>query len=172
MNGPETFAFRLSLFPVRLAVPFVLFGLCGGRAAAASTAPSKETNVERVYRTAPRDDAASSAAFHSILAVIRHPRCMNCHSKGDFPRQGDDGHPHAMNVRRGPEGLGVTAQKCGTCHQTENVTGPHRPPGAPTWHLPPASMPMIWQGLTDRQICEQIKDPNRPAAEAAGSWTI
>src|ERR1700730_1112470 len=45
-----------------------------------------------------------------------------------------------------------------TGHQTENVAGPHRPPGAPTWHLPPASTPMIGQGLTARQIREQIKD--------------
>jgi len=34
----------------------------------------------------------------------------------------------------------------------------HLPPGAPNWSLPPASTPMIWQGLTDAQICESIKD--------------
>jgi hypothetical protein len=35
------------------------------------------------------------------------------------------------------------------------------PPGAPNWGLPPRNMPMIWEGLTDRQLCEQLKDPKR-----------
>lgn len=105
--------------------------------------------------------AASVDAFTALAKVLRHPRCMNCHSKGDFPRQGDDGHQHIMNVRRGPKGMGVTAQKCGTCHQEQNVAGKNMPPGAPNWHLPPPDMPMIWQGLTDGQICAQLKDPKR-----------
>jgi hypothetical protein len=111
--------------------------------------------------TAATDSATSVAAFQSIVAVLRHPRCLNCHSTGDFPRQGDDGHPHAMDVRRGPDGKGVTAEKCGTCHQDHNLGEEHLPPGAPNWHLPPAGTPMIWQGLSDRQICEQLKDPAR-----------
>ena len=97
--------------------------------------------------------------FTALVSVLRHPRCMNCHSRGDFPRQGDDGHPHTMNVQRGPDGRGVTAQKCSTCHQEHNLAGPHMPPGAPNWSLPPADTPMIWQGLTDAQICRSIKDP-------------
>lgn len=86
---------------------------------------------------------------------------MNCHSEGDFPRQGDDGHRHMMNVRRGPEGHGATAEKCSTCHQDHNLAGAHLPPGAPNWGLPPASTPMVWQGLTDAQICQSIKDPQQ-----------
>jgi hypothetical protein len=99
------------------------------------------------------------ALFTAFVSVLRHPRCMNCHSRGDFPRQGDDGHQHDMNVRRGPGGHGVTAQKCSNCHQDHNLTGAHMPPGAPHWGLPPPNMPMIWQGLTDAQICRSIKDP-------------
>ena len=99
--------------------------------------------------------------FEAFAPVLRHPRCMNCHSKGDFPRQGDDGHRHAMNVRRGSDGHGVTAERCTTCHQDHNLAGLHMPPGAPHWGLPPASMPMIWQGLTDAQLCESLKDPKQ-----------
>ena len=33
------------------------------------------------------------------------------------------------------------------------------PPGAPGWHLPTASEPMIWEGLNDRQLCELFKNP-------------
>ena len=98
------------------------------------------------------------ALFTAFVSVLRHPRCMNCHSQGDFPRQGDDGHQHTMNVRRGTSGHGVTAEKCSTCHQDHNLDGAHLPPGAPNWGLPPASTPMIWQGLTDGQICQSIKD--------------
>ena len=93
--------------------------------------------------------AGDGALFTAFVPVLRHPRCMNCHSQGDFPRQGDDGHPHTMNVRRGPAGMGVTAEKCSTCHQDHNLVGAHLPPGSPGWHLPPPNMPMIWQGLGD-----------------------
>ena len=54
---------------------------------------------------------SDEALFLEFVSVLRHPRCMNCHSRGDFPRQGNDSHPHTMNVRRGPEGHGVTAEK-------------------------------------------------------------
>ena len=108
-----------------------------------------------------RDDARAQAAFESIMPVLRHPRCFNCHANGDFPRQGDDNHQHVQNVRRGPTGEGVTAQKCATCHQTENVAGLNMPPGAPSWHLPPPNMPMIWEGKTSGQICLQLKDPKQ-----------
>ena len=108
-----------------------------------------------------RDDARAREAFLSIVPVLKHPRCLNCHANGDFPRQGDDSHPHAQNVKRGPLGQGVTSQKCSTCHQTENIAGLNMPPGAPNWHLPPPSMPMIWEGKTPAQICAQIKDPKQ-----------
>ena len=108
-----------------------------------------------------RDDARAQAAFESIMPVLRHPRCFNCHANGDFPRQGDDNHQHAQNVRRGPTGQGVTAEKCSTCHQAENVAGLNMPPGAPSWHLPPPNMPMIWEGKTSGQICLQLKDPKQ-----------
>ena len=113
-------------------------------------------------KNAPAPPAKSDGKlFTAFVPVLRHPRCMNCHSQGDFPRQGDDGHPHTMNVRRGPGGHGVTAEKCSTCHQDHNLAGSHLPPGAPNWSLPPASTPMIWEGLTDAQICRSIKDPKQ-----------
>lgn len=114
--------------------------------------------------TAPllKSEAASSqeavAAFQAILPVLRHPRCMNCHSTGDYPRQGDDSHRHTMRVRRGPEGRGFNSVQCSTCHQEHNIAILHAPPGAPEWQLPPPETPMIWEGLTDRQLCELLKD--------------
>ena len=110
---------------------------------------------------AQRDDAAAAAAFEALVPALRNPRCMNCHSTGDYPRQGDDSHPHTMDIRRGPNGDGVNAVKCSSCHQDRNMVGIHTPPGAPGWHLPSPAMPMIWEGLSDRGLCELLKDPKQ-----------
>ena len=144
----------------------VLFAICIGVLVLTGT-----ISLCRPIRTAGRSDtkatasatpaAADGALFVEFVSVLRHPRCMNCHSRGDFPRQGDDSHPHTMNVRRGPEGHGVTAEKCSTCHQEHNLAGAHMPPGAPNWGLPPPTTPMIWQDLSDGQICRSIKDPKQ-----------
>jgi hypothetical protein len=64
-----------------------------------------------------------------------------------------------MDIRRGPDGHGLNAVQCSTCHQDHNLEGLHMPPGAPGWHLPSPAMPMIWEGLTARQLCELFKDP-------------
>jgi hypothetical protein len=107
------------------------------------------------------DDAGAAAAFQAAVPVLRHPRCMNCHSSGDFPRQGNDSHRHTMRIHRGPGGQGVNAVRCTTCHQDHNLEGVHMPPGAPGWHLPSPTIPMIWEGLTDHQLCEVLKDPQK-----------
>jgi hypothetical protein len=51
--------------------------------------------------------------------------------------------------------------KCSACHQAENVAGLHMPPGNPNWHLPPPSMPMVFEGRSARELAEQLKDPKR-----------
>lgn len=107
------------------------------------------------------EKAGDATLFTALLPVLHHPRCMNCHSTGDFPRQGDDGHRHTMNVRRGPTGRGVSAEKCSTCHQDHNLGGAHLPPGAPNWSLPSPAMPMVWQGLSDGELCRALKDPEQ-----------
>jgi hypothetical protein len=133
----------------------MVLGIAGALWLSRSVAAAEPPAGENVVAAVASDDGALFTAF---VPVLRHPRCMNCHSQGDYPRQGDDGHQHAMNVRRGRDGHGVTAEKCSTCHQDHNLVGAHLPPGAPNWGLPPASTSMIWQGLTDSQICESIKD--------------
>lgn len=132
--------------------------------AAAMSSSGPNTEAERLATNAIASASPTpgdGTLFEEFALVFRHPRCMNCHSRGDFPRQGNDGHPHAMNVQRGPQGHGVTAEKCGTCHQDHNLAGAHMPPGAPNWGLPPPSTPMIWQDLSDEQICRSIKDPKQ-----------
>jgi hypothetical protein len=107
------------------------------------------------------EQPAGVAAFAAMLPVLRHPRCMVCHSKGDYPRQGNDLQQHLMNVRRGNYGLGVAPVYCSACHQDHNLEGTHMPPGAPGWRLPSEQQPMIWEGLSDRSLCELLVDPKQ-----------
>jgi len=99
--------------------------------------------------------AQSADDFRQIASVLRNPRCINCHTVTDFPRQGDDRHPHIMNVKRGPDDHGAVGQKCSACHQTMNQA--NGVPGAPKWGLAPLTMG--WEGLNDHQLADAIKDP-------------
>ena len=89
------------------------------------------------------------AAWRKVYSVVTSPRCINCHTATTYPQQGDDRHRHFANVVRGPEGKGVPALQCATCHQTTNAdsTGV---PGAHGWHLAPLSM--RWQDKSDRPL--------------------
>jgi mono/diheme cytochrome c family protein len=107
-----------------------------------------------------KDSIASKKAFLQAYRVLMHPRCMNCHPIGDQPLQGDDSHIHTMNVKRGPDGKGLYAQKCSNCHQPQNTPGLHMPPGNPNWHLPPADMKMVFEGKTPRQLAAQLLNQN------------
>ncbi len=108
-----------------------------------------------------RNDVAARTAFLAAAPVFTHPRCHNCHPAGDAPLQGDDSHPHAQNVKRGPDGKGKYGMKCSTCHQLTNLPGANMPPGAPNWHLPPPNMRMVFVGRTPGKLCRQLKDPSR-----------
>jgi hypothetical protein len=144
---------------ILLAIAGALLTFIGAISVSHPISAAERPAAKATASTAPA--ASDAALFVEFVAVLRHPRCMNCHSRGDFPRQGDDGHPHTMNVRRGPEGHGVTAEKCSTCHQDHNLAGAHMPPGTPNWGLPPPTPPMIWEGLSDAEICRSIKDPKQ-----------
>jgi len=106
------------------------------------------------------DDPAArgKVGFTTLYQVLQHPRCMNCHPSGNAPLQYDDSRPHGMDISRRSEANGVS---CATCHRDKNGLRPGQPPGAPNWHLPPAGTPMIFQGRTPHQLCEQLKDPRQ-----------
>lgn len=107
------------------------------------------------------DPEKARAAFSEAVKVFFSARCANCHPAGDIPTQGDSFTPHAQGVTRGKDGKGVYGMTCTTCHQAENLPGEHMPPGVPNWHMPPANQKMVFQGLTARQLCIQLKDPKR-----------
>lgn len=104
-------------------------------------------------------DAPGLAEFATVFSVLVHPRCQNCHTRTDWPRQGDDRHRHAINVRRGPGGRGVAAMACATCHGRANNDWSGVPGADEDWHLAPLSMG--WEGLPAAEVCRNLLDPAR-----------
>jgi hypothetical protein len=101
--------------------------------------------------------------WKQIESVLTHPRCLNCHTATDYPRQADDRHPHQFRVRRGAEGKGVPGMLCATCHQAQNQVSSGAP-GASGWHLAPLSM--AWESAPGRampggQLCRTLTDPKK-----------
>ena len=109
---------------------------------------------ERIADRAER----SRALFAEIAKVLQHPRCVNCHTPDETPRQGDTHELHDPPVARGSADRGVVGMQCQTCHQDHNLELA-RVPGAPGWHLAPLAM--VWLDRSPHEICEQIKDRTR-----------
>src|SRR5215467_14221278 len=100
----------------------------------------------------------SLQAFRAVASVLTSPRCLNCYSSYGGPLQGDDNHPHVMNVKRGVDGKGSAALRCLACYQTENGKALHSLPGAADWQLPSPKIPMVWKGLSTGELCRTLKD--------------
>jgi hypothetical protein len=125
--------------------------------------PSRALGQTSKGRTVARTSQSEGlAAWQQVYSVLTHPRCINCHTATNYPQQGDDRHRHFANVVRGPEGKGVPALNCATCHQESNAsTGV---PGGHNWHLAPLSM--AWQDTNDKAlssaaICAAITDRSK-----------
>lgn len=103
-------------------------------------------------------------AWEDIAAVLQHPRCLNCHQL-NAPLQGDVPRTHVPRVVRGPDNHGVSAMRCGDCHNQMGNNETSGTPGAPHWQLSPVSM--VWQGLSSRELCESLKDPARNGNRSA-----
>ena len=103
-------------------------------------------------------DSATPPMFDEIARVLQHPRCLNCHTNVDYPKQGNDRHPHLFRVVRGIEDKGVAALPCQTCHQQANNSA-SSVPGAPNWHAPPLSMG--WEGLSSSTLCKTLLDKKK-----------
>jgi hypothetical protein len=103
--------------------------------------------------------AESAAAFAEVASVLTSPRCQNCHTLTNFPRQGDDRHPHLFNVTRGGADHGATGLPCSTCHGKSNNTASGVPGAAEEWRLAPLAMG--WDDLSTADLCRRIKDAQR-----------
>ncbi|ATI79897.1 Isoquinoline 1-oxidoreductase subunit [Sphingobium yanoikuyae] len=123
-------------------------------------APVQQVDLRPISDFAAIADPAerSVALFKEAGRVIQHPRCLNCHPRGDRPTQTDAMRPHNPAVLRGGDGHGLSTLRCTTCHQTQNakVSGV---PGNPKWALAPVEK--AWQGKSLGEICRQLLDPAR-----------
>jgi hypothetical protein len=104
----------------------------------------------------------------------------------DYPRQGDDRHPHYYSVVRGETvptetaektgahveiGIGAPFERCTMCHGSRNddttgIPGTVDPahPGESFWGLAPATMAFESSpgvALTGPQLCARLKDKSR-----------
>jgi mono/diheme cytochrome c family protein len=145
---------------------------------------------DELQRCKPPEEPHSGGTFawKSIYSVLTSPRCINCHTIAsklpdygpypqDYPRQGDDRHPHYYGVLRGDlnsntgAGIGTPVARCISCHGANNdpvdgIPGAHDPsaPDTPVWSMAPAVM--TWETapgvpMNGNELCAQIKDPKR-----------
>ena len=110
------------------------------------------TDYEIIEEKAPYNQNDND--FNTMMNVLTHQRCVNCHPNDHIPKQGDDSHPHYFDMARGEDDHGFEATNCNTCHQSENMNS--GVPGAPHWALAPASM--AWEGLTRTELAERLLD--------------
>lgn len=142
--------------PVRMMIVIMVFLSIIAVANSAFISQTKGADNKEELEDNKKDSIESVKAFADVYKVLMHPRCMNCHPKGDVPLQGDDSHLHTMSPKRGEDGHGVYAMKCTNCHQPENTPGVHTPPGNPKWALPPSDMKMVFEGKKPRELALQI----------------
>jgi len=102
------------------------------------------------------DLETSLAAWDRVVAVLKHPRCSNCHQPNE-PLQGDSAQRHSPRVVRGRDNLGSPGMRCGSCHSEQGNDEASRVPGAADWKMPPRSM--AWARLPSGQVCRSLKDP-------------
>lgn len=103
--------------------------------------------------------------------MFSHPRCSNCHADSAGPLQ-RDGRPHVPAVQRGPEGAGVGALACRTCHRDANTA---IAPGTTDWRMPKPGQPMVFRNRTQGALCRQLLDPAQNGgldAEGLGAHMI
>jgi hypothetical protein len=132
----------LAFLAVGSALAFATAADC--TAAAESSEPTVRAKGEQLYL--------------EIHRVLTHPRCLNCHPKGDSPRQGDAARLHVPAVTRGPEDKGGAGLECAGCHQTKNYAA-SAVPGAPNWHLAPLSMG--WENMSPSELCRALLDKSK-----------
>ena len=109
-----------------------------------------------------RRPASSEALQHwrIVESVLKHPRCLNCHTTTQYTRQADEQRPHQFRVTRGHDDKGPPGARCTTCHQAQNAAG-GGPPGVPDWHAAPRSM--AWErapgeAMSSDQLCRTLLD--------------
>ncbi|WP_444898639.1 hypothetical protein [Microbulbifer sp. SSSA003] len=123
----------------------LVFTGCGNRQD--TTGQDSQSQTSQVDNTGHQD-------WETIVEVLLHPRCLNCHQL-ELPLI-NQGSPHVPRVERGPENMGMGTMRCSNCHSDQNnpVTGA---PGAPGWAMAPITL--NWSRMSSAQICALLTTP-------------
>lgn len=140
----------------RFAPHFALLVL--GLVLSAGVALAQSPAVQAGMNVQSNTTGESLRLYMQMHAVLSHPRCVNCHPRDDTPKQGLDRHVHYPPITRGAHDRGPVGQPCATCHTDANYD-PGRVPGAPNWHLAPASM--AWEGKSAGELCRTMTDRSK-----------
>ncbi|KKK58289.1 hypothetical protein LCGC14_3045940, partial [marine sediment metagenome] len=110
------------------------------------------------YGPIPAETMTNEAAFNTMMQVVAHPRCVNCHPSDGVPKRGMDAHPHPFGRDSASSKLGFNTLLCASCHTdtNDNYAGQ---PGAPHWGLAPPSM--AWEGLSKTEIARVMLDTSK-----------
>lgn len=136
-----------------ISIPLLLTCIITGWSLAhESTAPTVDPPAPS--EVAARGNSESEIAFNTMMDVLTHQRCINCHPSDHVPKQGEDQHPHRFGITRTNS---MNATNCNTCHQSSNndYSGV---PGAPEWSLAPDKM--RWEGLSRIEIARSMMNPD------------
>ena len=129
------------------------------RASTVASAVLAIIGIGAAFGQAGTDRESSLAAFKQIAQVMRSPRCMNCHTAAEYPRQGNEGRRHDQLVVRGSDGHGAAPMLCSACHQDSNSPDGYVP-GASDWQMAPRSM--SWERARgDKELCNGLLDKTR-----------
>lgn len=95
----------------------------------------------------------SETAYETMMSVISHPRCINCHPSNKVPKRGMEGTPHPYGRDGATSELSFDVLLCASCHKEKNDDYAGQP-GAPHWALAPHSM--AWKGKTKAEIAASM----------------
>lgn len=137
-------------------ITLLIFLACFVASFAFNDSFEKQSNLHEMEAAAEIPLQIEGDPFTTMMKVLTHKRCVNCHPSGDRPRQGEDSHIHYFDVQRGADDHGVAALRCESCHGEENniYSGV---PGAPEWGLAP--LKMAWEGLSRVEIAKSMMNP-------------
>ena len=107
--------------------------------------------------------SGGSPEWQAIYSVMTYPRCMNCHSMAEYPRQTDNRYPHVFHVVRGEDDRGVEMKRCSSCHGIRNNpdTGA---PGRMDWHMAPVEKSTEASPGVPKsgpRLCADLKDKSK-----------
>ncbi|WP_462252347.1 hypothetical protein [Ekhidna sp.] len=143
--------------PNKLFIPFAAIIFLGSAVFASNLLKTPSEVIPIIKEDIKVVDLSSDEAFHKMMDVLTHQRCVNCHPNDNIPKQGEDRHPHRFGITRS-NSAGMAATNCNTCHQDSNNNN-SGVPGAPEWSLAPPEMQ--WEGLDRYEIAASMKDRSK-----------